>query len=58
MVNILLVGTNLIQKIYVSIVLKVYTGLITGSSVYMHVGFSKIAYTFSCMIFEVATGSE
>jgi len=58
MFSILLVGTDLIHKFYVSVVLKVYTGLIKGSSIYMQVAFSKIAYIFWCMIFEVATSSK
>ena len=45
MFSILLVGTDLIQKFYVAIVLKVYTGFVTGSSVYTLVGFIKVVYT-------------
>ena len=58
MFSIFLVGTDLIQKFYVSLILKVYAGFIKGSSVYMQVGFSKVANTFWCMLFEVAAGFE
>ena len=58
MFRIMLVGIELIQKSYVSVGFKVYTSLVKGSSVYTQVGFSKVAYAFWCMIFEVAVGSE
>ena len=45
MFSILLVGIDLIQKCFVSVVLKVYAGLVKGSSVYMQVGFKQVAYT-------------
>ena len=42
----MLVGTDLIHKFYVSVVLKVYASLVKGRSVYTLVGFNKVAYTF------------
>lgn len=42
----LLIGIDLIQKFYVLVVLKVYASLIKERSIYMQVGFSKVAYTF------------
>ena len=58
MVSILLVGRDLVQKFYVSVVLNVYGGLIRGSSVYTQVGFSKVDCTLWCMIFEITVGSK
>ena len=58
MFGILFVGTNLIQKFYVSVVFEVYAGLGKGSSIYMQVGFIKVTYAFWCMILEVVASYE
>jgi len=58
MFSIFLVDTDLIKKFYVLVALKVYAGFVNGSGIYRQVGFSKVAYTFWCMIFEVTVGSE
>lgn len=55
---IFLVGTSLIQNFIFALVLKVYAGFINGSSIYTEFGFSQVAYTFWCMVFEVTVGSE
>ena len=34
------------SEVYDSVTLDIYTGWVKGSSVYMQVGFSKVAYTF------------
>jgi len=44
MLCILLIDIHLIQKVYVSVVLKVYASLVKGSSIYTQVGFGKVAY--------------
>ena len=49
---------SLIGIVYDSVSLEVYAGWVNGSSLYMQVGFIKVAYTLWCMIFKVATGSE
>lgn len=54
----MLVGTDLIQKFMFALVSKVYASLINGSSVYMQFGFSQVAYTLWCMVFEVTVDSE
>ena len=56
--SILLVGIDLIQKFMFVVVLKVYTGFISGSSVYTQFGFNQVAYTLWCMVFEIIASSK
>ena len=53
-----MVGIDLIQNFMFAIFLKVYAGLIHGSSVYRQFGFNQVAYTLQSIIFEVTAGFE